>query len=83
MISEALFDHTYDDGYSYDIMKGIVGHRKNSDAININDGYIEINVSKKKIITYKGWYLNIEWEYGSSSWLPLRIMKKLEPGQSC
>ena len=32
-------------------MKGIVGHWRNDDAIRIEDGLIEVNGNKKKVIT--------------------------------
>ena len=79
LISESLFDNTDEEGYSYNIMKGIVGHRRNDDAVSIKNGFIEVNGNKRKVITSKGWDLNIEWENGLTSWVPLREIKGSNP----
>ena len=79
LISEALFDQTDEEGYSFGLLKGIIGHRKNSSAIQKKDGIIEVNGSNRKVITTKGWDLNVEWTDGGSSWIPLRVVKNSNP----
>ena len=79
LISESLFDNTDDEGYHYAIMKGIVGHRRNNDALKVEDGTVTVNGSKRRVITSKGWDLNIEWENGTTSWVPLREIKLSNP----
>ena len=79
LISESLFDNTDDEGYHYAIMKGIVGHRRNNDALKVEDGTVTVNGSKRRVITSKGWDLNIEWENGTTSWIPLREIKLSNP----
>ena len=68
MISESIFDQSDEEGYYFNIFKGIVGHRKGADAIPKEKGMIEINGVSKKIIATKGWDMNIEWSDGTCSW---------------
>ena len=79
IISESIFDHSDDEGYYYNIFKGIIGHRKGPEAVNTDDGVIEVNGRKKKVVTTKGWDINVEWVDGTSSWLPLRMVKNSYP----
>ena len=79
IISEAIFDQSDEEGFSYGILKGIIGHRKNDDAVPIEKGMIEVNGIDKKIVTTKGWDMNVEWTDGTSSWIPLKLVKNSNP----
>ena len=78
-ICEAIFDQMDDDGNTFSIFRGIIGYRKNDDAVKISDGYTFIGNVKKRVITTKGWDLRIEWSDGSASWLPLHVIKASNP----
>ena len=79
MISESIFDQIDEEGYSYNILKGIIGHRKDDDAVELELGMVEVNGIRKRIVTTKGWDINVEWCDGSTSWVPLRVIKNSNP----
>ena len=80
IISENLWNQVDDDGYNYDLMHEIVGHRKDNTAVSIDDGYfITSSGAKRRVITTKGWQLNVRWENGETSWIALKDIKASNP----
>ena len=79
LISESIFDTIDDDGYTFSILKGIVGHRKNDDAVDQKDGFIVAGKTRKRVVTTAGWDVLVEWEDSSYSWIPLKAIKSSNP----
>ena len=79
MICESIYDQMDEENDIFAILKGIIGYRKNSDAIPMSKGYVEVNGKRKRVITLKGWDLRIEWMDETTSWMPLHIIKSSNP----
>jgi len=61
-------------------MSSIIGHRREENAVPLKDGFIILKSGvNKRIITTKGWLLNVEWIDGTSSWIPLSDLKESNP----
>ena len=59
------------------MMKEIIGHRKNGDAVSRDDGFtLSANGNKHPKWTTKGWEIAVEWVDGSQDWVPLKDMKE-------
>ena len=57
-----------------------MGHRKDENAVPLKDGYITLKSGvRKRIVTTKGWNLNVEWVDGTSSWIPLSDLEESNP----
>ena len=67
IIAESLISNVDEDGYDTGLMDGTISHRKNKDAISKSDGYFEHNNTLQKIVTTRGWDLQIRWKDGSTS----------------
>ena len=80
VLLENLYEQVDDNGNQYNIFDSIIDHRKNDDAISKEDGYIiSQNGVRRKIITTKGWELNVRWKDGSESWIPMNEIKESNP----
>ena len=75
-IAEHLFSQVDEEGNQYRLFKEIVGHRKNKRAIDKADQFRMTNGKSTKKQTTAGWYLEVEWADGSTSWLPLKELKE-------
>ena len=81
IIVENLLAQVDEFGNDMGIFKEIIDYRCD-ESIAIPKGesaFTEINGRLKPIITTKGWDLRVKWTDGSTSWLPLRIMKESYP----
>ena len=77
---ENLYEQVDDNGNQYNIFDSIIDHRKNGDTISKADGYIiSQNGVRRKIITTKGWEINVRWKDGSESWIPMNEIKESNP----
>ena len=80
VILENLYDQVDDDANSYSILKGIVSHKKLSNALKQDEGWMTTATGiRKRKITTKGWTFHVEWKDGTSTWLPLSILKNSDP----
>jgi len=63
------------------MVKNIVNHRKENNAIEKCDGWIITNSgTRRRKITTKGWSFEVlEWDDGTTSWVTLRDMKESQP----
>jgi hypothetical protein len=80
VIAENLYSTVDDDGYNFDYLYEIVGHRKDETAVSKENGFVasKSNV-KKRVITTKGWNLKVQWENGEQSWIKLKDIKEANP----
>ena len=80
VLLENLYQQIDDDGYSHQILSSIIDHEcDDTVAIHKDNGTYESNGTKKRKITTKGWKIKVEWKNGSSTWVPLRIVKDSNP----
>ena len=80
VIAENLWNQIDDDGNNYNQLYEIIGHRKTKDAIPIEDGYYETKTgAKRRVITTKGWDLQVKWESGEVSYIALKDIKESNP----
>ncbi len=57
----------------------ISDHRKNDTAVCIDDKYTHHGSNKVIRRTTQGWFLQVQWKDGTSSWEPLRNLKESNP----
>ena len=79
IIAESIYSNVDEEGAPYMLVDGIIGHRSNNDAISPEEGYVNVNNSRKRVITTKGWDILIEWKDGTTSWLPMKDIKASHP----
>ena len=60
-------------------MKEIVDWRKNKDAVDRADMYIQHGGSRHIRKTTKGWEFCVEWKDGTTSWARLADLKESNP----
>jgi len=78
IIVENLMSQVNDDGRTANIFQGIIGHVKTDEAIA--EGWITTSSGqRRKRITTAGWHLLIEWQDGSTNWVPLSLVKQSNP----
>ena len=60
IIATNLWNQVDEDGYDYNLLYEIIGHRRNDDAVKIEDGFYETKSGiKRKAMTTKGWDFHI------------------------
>ena len=80
VIIENLYAHVDDDGKSHAMLIGIIDHQSDDSAITKDEGsFITPHGTRRKRITTKGWRLKVEWDDGTSSWVPLKDLKESNP----
>lgn len=80
VIAENIYARIDDEGHQFLLLKEIVDHKKGTDAIPVENGYI-MTRSGKKIPkkTTRGWKLLVEWKSGGQDWIDLKELKESYP----
>ena len=82
VIAQNLWNQVDDDGYNYNSLYEVTGHRRNDDAIPQEDGFFETsNRIRRRVITTKGWDFNVKWELGEMSHISLKDIKEHNPAE--
>ena len=80
VIAENILRQVDHDGFSTAMLKSIIDHKWNDDAVSSNDGYIISKEGRKQPWkTTKGWKLLVQWSDNSKSWVPLKDLKESNP----
>jgi hypothetical protein len=80
VLIENLYSHVDDEGRSHSILDSITDHRKDKDAVSIDEGFYKSpSGATKRRITTKGWQLQVTWKDGTASWVPLSDIKEANP----
>ena len=80
VLVENIYNQVEDDGRTSSTLKDIIDHKCDSTAIPKEQGWLTLaHGSKRRIVTTKGWKLKVQWEDGSSSWIPLSTIKEANP----
>ena len=79
-IAENLLSQTDENGHRQLMLQEIIDHRKNDDAVKIEDGTVSTphNTSRKRRTT-KGWEICVLWRDGSTDWVALKDLKNAYP----
>jgi hypothetical protein len=78
--AENIFSQVDQEGCSYSVHREIVDHHSNSHALKKGDGYeIGSNGQRRPKHMIIGWELQVEWQDGSMSWVPLKDLKESNP----
>ena len=71
-IAENLYSQVDTEGRRQLIMKAIIDHKRDGNAVEKADGYFTTRSGqRRKKITTRGWKLKVEWADGTASWMPL------------
>lgn len=81
VIAKNLRNQVIDDGYNHSQLYDIVGHRKTKEAVPIENRYYDKTKSgvKRRVITTKGWELQVNWESGDTTFIVLKDIKESNP----
>ena len=80
MIAENIFRQVDEDGYRYQHLRNIINHRMAQNAVPKSESWTESkNGNKSRRHTTKGWFFEVEWLDGTSSWVPLKDLKQDHP----
>ena len=79
-IAENMFARIDDEGKQHFVVKEIIGHRKNGDAVPRDEGFhVGTNGNRHAKKTTKGWEVAVELRDGTQMWLPLKEVKNGYP----
>lgn len=74
VIAENMWSQVDDEGYRYKLMDCILDHHTNGTEVTKADGFvISKNGKRTHKTTTKGWFLNVQWKDGTTSWKPLKL----------
>jgi hypothetical protein len=79
IIAENIYAQVDQEGRQLLLLGEILGHRHDGTAIRIDDKYITHGANRTLQRTTQGWYLQVQWHDGSTSWEPLRNLKESNP----
>ena len=60
-------------------MDSIIDHKSNKDAVSKDDEFVVVNGKRHRKKTTAGWFFNIQWKDGATTWEPLRRLKESNP----
>ena len=79
IISENIYSQVDDDGNRFLLLSEIINHRSDHTAIPIDDKFITHGSNRILRRTTQGWFLQVQWRDGTTSWEPLRNLKESNP----
>ena len=80
IIAENIFSQVDEEGHKLQLLRHIVSHRKDKNALDKAEGHT-ISPNGRKVLkhTTKGWYFEVEWADGTTSWTSLKELKHSNP----
>jgi hypothetical protein len=79
IIAENIYSQVDDDGRRLLLLGEILDHRHDNTAIKPDDKFITHGANRSLRRTTQGWYLQIQWRDGTTSWEALRNLKESNP----
>jgi hypothetical protein len=76
ILDEHIFSQMDKDGNQFRLSSGIIGHRRNGNAVDKEDQMRISGKRKVKKKTLSGWTLEVEWRDGGTAWIELKTMKE-------
>jgi hypothetical protein len=83
-IAENVYNMVNEDGETATIFDGIIGHKKNKNAVDTKDRFVTIKDRRYPRKTTAGWHFEVAFKDGSSrssQWIPLKELKESHPVQ--
>jgi hypothetical protein len=68
-----------DEGHTFQMMDEIMDHSADEMAVRREQGLEDSGGSTKPKMTTKGWKLLVQWKDKTTSWIPLKDLKKSNP----
>ena len=78
-IAENLWSQCDSEGKELQQFREIIDHKRDGQAITVDNGFETVNGHKKPKKTTAGWKLLVEFADGSTAWLPLKDVKEGNP----
>ena len=80
-IAENMLSQVDEYGFQYNLLEGIIDHKKDDNAITKETMYWINKKTKKKHLrkTTIGWKLKVLWRDGTEQWVPLKDLKESNP----
>lgn len=76
-IAEHIWNQVDDDGWDYSTLYDIIGHRKDETAVPKEEGFVTTTSgTRKRVVTTKGWSIQVKWDTGETSFVPLKVIKE-------
>jgi hypothetical protein len=79
IIAENVYAQVDPKGKKFLLLQEIMDHRKDNSAVHMVDKFIQHGSNRSMRQTTKGWFLQVRWMDGTSSWEPLRNLKESNP----
>ena len=80
LLAENIWSQVDSEGNRYQLMDHILSHRVDNAAGKRADAWmVSKNGNKHRKRTTKGWYFEVLWTDGTSSWVPLKEIKRTKP----
>jgi hypothetical protein len=79
IIVENMYAQVDSEGNQFLLLSEIMDHRSDATAIQMEHKYIQQGANQTIQKTTKGWFLQVQWKDGTSSWEPLRNLKESNP----
>jgi hypothetical protein len=79
VIIENILQQVDAEGNSFTYFSEVTDHQDDDTAMNIDNGYVLKNGDLVPVKTTKGWYLQIAWKDGTTTWEPLRDLNEVYP----
>ena len=80
IIAENILSKVDSEVHQYQVLTGVIYHKRDDSAINKVDGFINYsngNLHQKR--TTRGWKILVEWRDRSFYWVPLKYLKQYNP----
>jgi hypothetical protein len=80
VIAENMYPQVDDEGHHFTIVDEIIKHKSDGSAVKNDDRFVESpNGNWTQQLTTKGWKLLVQWKDRTSSWIPVKDLKKSNP----
>jgi Reverse transcriptase (RNA-dependent DNA polymerase) len=79
VIAENLYSTVDSEGKQYLLMDSIVAHKSDDTAVSKGNEFVVVNNKQHPKKTTSGWWFQIQWKDGRTTWEPLKALKESNP----
>jgi hypothetical protein len=79
IIAENIYAQVDEEGQRFVLLDEIMNHCKDNSAVSIDDKYIKHGSNQTLRKTTQGWYFQVLWRDGTTSWEPLKNLRVSNP----
>ena len=77
---ESIYNSVDENDHAELFLDDIIDHQVNGNTVPKQDGWVRSsNSASKRVITTRGWDLKILWKDDTSTWIPLKDIKEVNP----